>query len=402
MENNVNKQSGNGTVYTEKDLDDYIERLKQQKIGNDLTILKEAVRRRPEAVLNIFSSYDITDRRGMIYTTPLAYVDSSFINTVLNTLEKGSQISQFLNCFRNDTTGWAIDSLSSEEWSLVAKDYVTIKNKNVEDVLEAHPEVLWFTTIFDKEHEGIIDKSYKDGTNKEYMHKAISSLLNKGVDGFLSQQHSWKVPRHLEDMYLTPDFPRKVFCNDKSFIEELIVGKDGKNSEEKKVAMLVALNYLVGCGRPSLSQFESHYETKQQCFEKYVEERALHYENMTNFYLNILDLNTKQEDGKVAYIGRELVLKKLDDEFIETYPKVVAQLAIKEYISFQEAKQVEKFADSDIMKVLQNIDPKLLENVAGEVGVTENVSVKGMRAGIEVLGFMEKIIDENGNNIEAQ
>ena len=401
MENNVNKQSGNGTVYTEKDLDDYIERLKQQKIGNDLTILKEAVRRRPEAVLNIFSSYDITDRRGMIYTTPLAYVDSSFINTVLNTLEKGSQISQFLNCFRNDTTGWAIDSLSSEEWSLDAKDYVTIKNKNVEDVLEAHPEVLWFTTIFDKEHEGIIDKSYKDGTNKEYMHKAISSLLNKGVDGFLSQQHSWKVPRHLEDMYLTPDFPRKVFCNDKSFIEELIVGKDGKNSEEKKVAMLVALNYLVGCGRPSLSQFESHYETRQQCFEKYGEERALHYENMTNFYLNILDLNTKQEDGKVAYIGRELVLKKLDDEFIETYPKVVAQLAIKEYISFQEAKQVEKFADSDIMKVLQNIDPKLLENVAGEVGVTENVSVKGMRAGIEVLGFIEKIIDENENNIEA-
>lgn len=401
MENNVNKQSGNGTVYTEKDLDDYIERLKQQKIGNDLTILKEAVRRRPEAVLNIFSSYDITDRRGMIYTTPLAYVDSSFINTVLNTLEKGSQISQFLNCFRNDTTGWAIDSLSSEEWSLDAKDYVTIKNKNVEDVLEAHPEVLWFTTIFDKEHEGIIDKSYKDGTNKEYMHKAISSLLNKGVEGFLSQQHSWKVPRHLEDMYLTPDFPRKVFCNDKSFIEELIVGKDGKNSEEKKVAMLVALNYLVGCGRPSLSQFDSRYETKQQCFEKYVEERALHYENMTNFYLNILDLNTKQEDGKVAYIGRELVLKKLDDEFIETYPKVVAQLAIKEYISFQEAKQVEKFADSDIMKVLQNIDPKLLENVAGEVGVTENVSVKGMRAGIEVLGFIEKIIDENENNIEA-
>lgn len=401
MENNVNKQSGNGTVYTEKDLDDYIERLKQQKIGNDLTILKEAVRRRPEAVLNIFSSYYITDRRGMIYTTPLAYVDSSFINTVLNTLEKGSQISQFLNCFRNDTTGWAIDSLSSEEWSLVSKDYVTIKNKNVEDVLEAHPEVLWFTTIFDKEHEGIIDKSYKDGTNKEYMHKAISSLLNKGVDGFLSQQHSWKVPRRLEDMYLTPDFPRKVFCNDKSFIEELIVGKDGKNSEEKKVAMLVALNYLVGCGRPSLSQFESHYETRQQCFEKYGEERALHYENMTNFYLNILDLNTKQEDGKVAYIGRELVLKKLDDEFIETYPKVVAQLAIKEYISFQEAKQVEKFADSDIMKVLQNIDPKLLENVAGEVGETENVSVKEMRAGIEVLGFIEKIIDENENNIEA-
>ena len=401
MENNVNKQSGNGTVYTEKDLDDYIERLKQQKIGNDLTILKEAVRRRPEAVLNIFSSYDITDRRGMIYTTPLAYVDSSFINTVLNTLEKGSQISQFLNCFRNDTTGWAIDSLSSEEWSLVAKDYVTIKNKNVEDVLEAHPEVLWFTTIFDKEHEGIIDKSYKDGTNKEYMHKAISSLLNKGVDGFLSQQHSWKVPRRLEDMYLTPDFPRKVFCNDKSFIEDLIVGKDGKNSEEKKEAMLVALNYLVGCGRPSLSQFDSRYETKQQCFEKYVEERALHYENMTNFYLNILDLNTKQEDGKVAYIGRELVLKKLDDQFIETYPKVVAQLAIKEYISFQEAKQVEKFADSDIMKVLQNIDPKLLENVAGEVGETENVSVKEMRAGIEVLGFIEKIIDENENNIEA-
>lgn len=401
MENNVNKQSGNGTVYTEKDLDDYIERLKQQKIGNDLTILKEAVRRRPEAVLNIFSSYDITDRRGMIYTTPLAYVDSSFINTVLDTLEKGSQISQFLNCFRNDTTGWAIDSLSSEEWSLVAKDYVTIKNKNVEDVLEAHPEVLWFTTIFDKEHEGIIDKSYKDGTNKEYMHKAISSLLNKGVDGFLSQQHSWKVPRRLEDMYLTPDFPRKVFCNDKSFIEELIVGKDGKNSEEKKVAMLVALNYLVGCGRPHLSQFDSHYETRQQCFEKCGEERAIHYENMTNFYLNILDLNTKQEDGKVAYIGRELVLKKLDDQFIETYPKVVAQLAIKEYISFQEAKQVEKFADSVIMKVLQNIDPKLLENVAGEVGETENVSVKEMRAGIEVLGFMEKMIPEKENNIEA-
>ena len=41
MENNVNKQSGNGTIYTEKDLDNYIERLKQQKIGNDLTILKK-------------------------------------------------------------------------------------------------------------------------------------------------------------------------------------------------------------------------------------------------------------------------------------------------------------------------------------------------------------------------
>ena len=53
------------------------------------------------------------------------------------------------------------------------------------------------------------------------------------------------------------------------------------------------------------------------------------------------------------------------------------------------------------MKVLQNIDPKLLAKVAGEVGKTESVSVEEMRAGLEVLGFMEKMIPEKENNIEA-
>ena len=90
---------------------------------------------------------------------------------------------------------------------------------------------MWFNTIFDKEHEGIIDKSYKDGTNKEYMHIVISRLANEGVDGFLSQQHTWKLSSVLADMYTAPDFPREVFCNDKSFIEELIVGKNGENGE---------------------------------------------------------------------------------------------------------------------------------------------------------------------------
>ena len=419
MENNINKQNGGGITYTENDLNRYINLLSQlrenkknaeqakelqEKINIELTKLQNAVRENPKTVLDTFSSFRILSERGWIIT-PLNKVDSRFINTVLDSLKNGDEISQFLDCFCiKDYRNSGIDSLGQTDMPIfrtVQVDGVTI-NKNVIDVLEAHPEVLWFTTIFDKEHEGIIDKSYKDGTNKEYMHKAISSLLNKGVDGFLSQQHSWKVPRRLEDMYLTPDFPRKVFCNDKSFIEELIVGKDGKNSEEKKVAMLIALDYLVDCARPSSSQFASYYdETRQQRYEKYVKERALHYENMTNFYLNILDLNTKQEDGKVAYIGRELVLKNLNDSFIETHPKVVAQLAIKEYISFQEAKQVEKFADSDIMKVLQNINPKLMENVAGEVGKIENVSVREMRAGIEFLGFMEKMIDEKENNIEA-
>lgn len=419
MENNINKQNGGGITYTENDLNRYINLLSQlrenkknaeqakelqEKINIELTKLQNAVRENPKTVLDTFSSFRILSERGWIIT-PLNKVDSRFINTVLDSLKNGDEISQFLDCFCiKDYRNSGIDSLGQTDMSIfrtVQVDGVTI-NKNVIDVIEAHPEVLWFTTIFDKEHEGIIDKSYKDGTNKEYMHKAISSLVNKGVDGFLSQQHSWKVPRRLEDMYLTPDFPRKVFCNDKSFIEELIVGEDGKNSEEKKVAMLIALDYLVDCARPSSSQFASYYdETRQQRYEKYVKERALHYENMTNFYLNILDLNTKQEDGKVAYIGRELVLKNLNDSFIETHPKVVAQLAIKEYISFQEAKQVEKFADSDIMKVLQNINPKLMENVAGEVGKIENVSVREMRAGIEVLGFMEKMIDEKENNIEA-
>lgn len=426
MENNINKQSGGGITYTENDLNRYINLLSQlqenekkerelrilrnnspklqeygekakelqEKINIELTKLQNAVRENPKTVLDTFSSFRILSERGWIIT-PLNKVDSRFINTVLDSLKNGGEISQFLDCFCiKDYRNSGIDSLGQTDMPIfrtVQVDGVTI-NKNVIDVLEAHPEVLWFTTIFDKEHEGIIDKSYKDGTNKEYMHKAISSLANKGVDEFLSQQqHTW-ISQRLEDTYRTPDFPRKVFCNDKSFIEELIVGKDGKNSEEKQIAMLGALNYLVT--RRGYNQ------------QKYIEEREFYYENMTNFYLNILDLNTKQEDGKVAYIGREFVLAKMKKNFrignfIEDFPKVVAQLAIKEYISFQEAKQVEKFADSDIMKVLQNIDPKLLANVAGEVGKTESVSVKEMRAGLEVLEFMEKMIPEKENNIEA-
>ena len=425
MENNINKQNGGGITYTENDLNRYINLLSQlreneknaeqakelqEKINIELTKLQNAVRENPKTVLDTFSSFRILSERGWIIT-PLNKVDSRFINTVLDSLKYGDEISQFLACFCiKDYRNSGIDSLGQTDMSwfyhTVQVDGITI-NKNVIDVLEAHPEVLWYTTIFDKEHEGIIDKSYKDGTNKEYMHKAISSLLNKGVDGFLSQQHSWKVPRRLEDMYLTPDFPRDVFCKDKKFIEELVLGKDGKNSEEKKVAMLVALNYLVGCGRPHLSQFESHYETRQQCFEKYVEERTLHYENMTNFYLNILDLNTKQEDGKVAYIGRKFVLTQMKKNFrignfIETYPKVVAQLAIKEYMDLKDGEQDAEFANSDVMKVLQNIDPKLLKNVAREVGKTENVSVNEMRAGIEVLDIMEKMVHEKEYDIAEQ
>ena len=295
MENNINKQSGAGITYTENDLNRYINLLSQlrenekkerelrilrnnspklqeygekakelqENINIELTKLQNAVRDNPKTVLDTFSSFRILSERGWIIT-PLNKVDSRFINTVLDSLKNGDEISQFLDCFCiKDYRNSGIDSLGQTDMPIfrtVQVDGVTI-NKNVIDVLEAHPEVLWFTTIFDKEHEGIIDKSYKDGTNKEYMHKAISSLANKGVDEFLSQQqHTW-ISQHLEDTYRTPDFPRKVFCNDKSFIEELIVGKDGKNSEEKQIAMLGALNYLVT--RRGYNQ------------QKYMEERVL-------------------------------------------------------------------------------------------------------------------------------
>lgn len=381
MENNVNKQSGNGTVYTEKDLDDYIERLKQQKIGNDLTILKEAVRRRPEAVLNIFSSYDITDDRGIIYTTPLAKVDSRFINTVLDTLEKGSQMSQFLNCFRNDTTGRAIDSLSSKDWSPVAKDYVTIKNKNVEDVLEAHPEVLWFTTIFDKEHEGIIDKSYKDGTNKEYMHKAISRLVNKGVDECLAQNPnwlSWSKFFTLENMYLSPNFPREVLCKDQEFIKELVLGEGEKNSEIKQESIIKVLDFMV----------------RRHHTYNFDDEKA--QENLTNFYLNIVDL---QE-------GRKFLLEKINSEneivAFDGFPKVVARLALKEYEDLKDAEKEVEFVNSPVMQNLQNITSELLKQVVDEIGNIENANVKELSAAVKVLDIMEKMVHEKEYDIAEQ
>ena len=388
MENNVNKQSGNGTVYTEKDLDDYIERLKQQKIGNDLTILKEAVRRRPEAVLNIFSSYDITDDRGIIYTTPLAKVDSRFINTVLDTLEKGCQMSQFLNCFRNDTTGRAIDSLSSKDWSPVAKDYVTIKNKNVEDVLEAHPEVLWFTTIFDKEHEGIIDKSYKDGTNKEYMHKAISRLVNKGVDE--RKVNGYMISDPLEYVYMAPDFPRDVFCKDKKFIEELVLGKDGKNSEEKQDYTIRALYDLVTSrGRNVVDHFLDNRD-------QWLKERKQHDENVANFYLNILDLHKGRDFMK------RLTCQKRFQDITENYPKVVAWLAIKEYIDLKDGEQDAEFANSDVMQMLKKRPPELLRKVVDEIGNIENANVKELSAAVKVLDIMEKMVHEKEYDIAEQ
>ena len=382
MENNVNKQSGKGTVYTEKDLDNYIERLKEQKIGNDLTILKEAVRRRPETILNIFSSYDITDDRGIIYTTPLAKVDSRFINTVLDTLQSGEQISQFLNCFYNNKqSGWGIGPLSSQDWSPFAKKFVTIKNKNVEDVLEAHPEVLWFTSIFDKKHGGIIDESFKNGTNKEYMHKAISRLVNKGVDECLAQNPnwlSWSKFFTLEDMYLSPNFPREVLCKDQEFIKELVLGEGEKNSEIKQESIIKVLDFMV----------------RRHHTYNFDDEKA--QENLTNFYLNIVDL---QE-------GRKFLLEKINSEneivAFDGFPKVVARLAIKEYEDLKDAEKEVEFVNSPVMQNLQNITSELLKQVVDEIGNIENANVKELSAAVKVLDIMEKMVHEKEYDIAEQ
>ena len=119
-------------------------------------------------------------------------------------------------------------------------------------------------------------------------------------------------------------------------------------------------------------------------------------ENLTNFYLNIVDL---QE-------GRKFLLEKINSEneivAFDGFPKVVARLAIKEYEDLKDAEKEVEFVNSPVMQNLQNITSELLKQVVDEIGNIENANVNELSAAVKVLDIMEKMVHEKEYDIAEQ
>ena len=99
---------------------------------------------------------------------------------------------------------------------------------------------------------------------------------------------------------------------------------------------------------------------------------------------------------------KRFTCQKRFQDITENYPKVVAWLAIKEYMDLKDGEQDAEFANSDVMQMLKKRPPELLRKVVDEIGNIENANVKELSAAVKVLDIMEKMVHEKEYDIAEQ